>query len=333
MYVMATWYPARPGATAYSDAMPRRLRSALDLVDLPPAEVEEFFATEQPEVVVALVHDLDDRQVGRLVAVPHVRESAVRLVLARLGEFALPEALAAVKGVVEFEVDVPGGGPERHLLVFDGAGVAVSPHRRRGPGRDGVDGRARLRAARLRRQQRRDPAARRTAAASSGDEELALRVGGVFQVPGRPGVAVDPSAVDPREAAVATKGVQDAALDRVMSGGFREVVLDQIVTRMPDFLDARKAREHRLTVGFRIAGRPDGGSDRVVVHVDRGTCRTERDTDGDRDATLLLDGTQFLKLVLGHLNPVTAVMRGSIKVKGDVNAALRLHRLMRIPGS
>ena len=332
MCVMTTGYPARPGATAYSDAMPRRLRSALDLVDLPPAEVEEFFATEQPEVVVALVHDLDDRQVGRLVAVPHVRESAVRLVLARLGEFALPEALATVKGVVEFEVDVPGGAPERHLLVFDGAGVAVSPTGDEAP--DVTVSMAALDFVRL-------VSGGSTAAILllggrlrvSGDEKLALRVGGVFQVPGRPGVAVDPSAVDPVEAAAAVRGVKDAVLDRVMTGGFREVVLDQVITRMPDFLDERKARQHRLTVGFRVAGRPDGGSDRVVVHVDRGTCRVERDTDGDRDATLLLDGTQFLKLVLGHLNPVTAVMRGSIKVKGDVNAALRLHRLMRIPGS
>ncbi len=329
---MATWYPAGPAATAYSDAMPRRLSSALDLVDLPPAEVEAFFATEQPERVVALVHDLDDRQVGRLVAVPHVRESAVRLVLARLGEFALPQALAAVKGVVEFEVDVPGGAPERHLLVFDGAGVAVSPNAEEDP--DVTVSMAALDFVRL--------VSGGSSAAIlllggrlrvSGDEELALRVGGVFQVPGQPGVAVDPSAVDPVEAAAAVKGVKDVVLDRVMSGAFREVVLDQIITRMPDFLDERKAGQHRLTVGFRVEGRPDGGSDRVVVHVDRGTCRAARDTDGDRDATLLLDGTQFLKLVLGHLNPVTAVMRGSIKVKGDVNAALRLHRLMRIPGS
>jgi putative sterol carrier protein len=312
--------------------MPRRLASALDLLDLPPAEVERFFATERPERVVALVHDLDDRQVSRLVGVPHVREAAVRLVLARLGEFALPEALAAVKGVVAFEVDVPQGEAERHLLVFDGLGVEACP-----PGEDDPDVTVSMAALDFVRLVSGGSSAAILLLGGrlrvSGDEELALRVGGVFQVPGQPGVAVDPSAVDPAEAAVAIKGVPDAALDRVMCGGFREVVLDQIVSRMPEFLDERKARQHRLTVGFRIDGRPDGGTDRVVVHVDRGTCRAERDTDGDRDATLLLDGTQFLKLVLGHLNPVTAVVRGSIKVKGDVNAARRLHRLMRIPGS
>ncbi len=89
-----------------------------------------------------------------------------------------------------------------------------------------------------------------------------------------------------------------------------EVVLDQVITRMPDFLDAEKAAKHTFAVGFRVDGRPDGDSDRVVVYVDQGSCRVERDGEGDRDATIVLGGTQFLKLVLGHLNPVTAVMRG-----------------------
>ena len=154
-------------------------------------------------------------------------------------------------------------------------------------------------------------------------------------MPGQPGVAVDPAAVDPAEAAVAIKGVPDATLDRVMSGGFREVVLDQIVTRMPEFLDEQQGPAAPAHGGLprrrptRRRQRPGGPARRR-----RAPCSAERDTDGERDATLLLDGTQFLKLVLGHLNPVTAVMRGSIKVKGDVNAALSgCTRLMRIPGS
>jgi putative sterol carrier protein len=312
--------------------MPPRVSSALELVELSAAEVESFFADEEPERVVSLVAQLDDEQVQTLVSAQHVRESAVRLILGRLGEFALPEPLSRVDGLVEFVVDVPKGEAERHMLRFDGAGVEVVP----------LDGH--------------EPDVRVSLGATDfvrlvsgvcnaailllggrlqveGDEEMALRVGGVFQVPGQPGVAVDPSEVDPEEASRAIKGVKAAHLDKVMTGGFREVVLEQVFTRMPDFLDAEKAAKHTLCVGFRVDGRPDGGSDRVVVYVDRGSCRVERDAEGDRDATIVLSGAHFLKLVLGHLNPVTAVVRGSIKVKGDVNAALTLHRVMRIPGS
>src|SRR6478735_9943602 len=101
--------------------------SALDLADLPPEETDAFFATEDAERVVDLVDALSDRELARLVDVPHLRESAVRHVLARLGEFALPGPLAEVEGVVEFRVDVPRGRPEVHVLVFDGTGVAVAP--------------------------------------------------------------------------------------------------------------------------------------------------------------------------------------------------------------
>ncbi len=312
--------------------MPPRVTSALELVDLPPAEVEEFFGAEEPHRVVALLHDLEDKQVARLFSAAHVRESAVRLVLARLGEFALPGPMSKVRGLVGFEVEVPKAAPERHLLVFDGVGVSLAPPDDLRP--DVTISMGATEFVRL-------VSGGRNAALLllggrlhvSGDEALALLVGGVFQVPGQPGVAVDPSEVDPEQASLAIKGVKDAHLDTVMTGGFREVVLDQVITRMPDFLDERKAADRTLVIGFRVEGRPDGGSDRVVVRVERGTCRVERDVDGDRDATLVLGGTQFLKLVLGHLNPVTAVVRGSIKVKGDLNAALTLHRIMRIPGS
>jgi predicted lipid carrier protein YhbT len=312
--------------------MPPPVSSALELVELSVDEVESFFATEDPERVVSLVADLDDEQVERLVSVPHVRESAVRLILGRLGEFALPEPLAQVDGLVEFVVDVPKGDAERHTLRFDRAGVEVVPADGHQP-----DVRVSMGATDF---------VRLVSGVSNaailllgdrlhvdGDEAMALRVGGVFQVPGQPGVAVDPSEVDPEEASRAIKGVKTAHLDRVMTGGFREVILHQVFTRMPDFLDAEKAAKHSLCIGFRVDGRPDGGSDRVVVYVDQGSCRVERDAEGDRNATLVLSGAHFLKLVLGHLNPVTAVMRGSIKVKGDVGAALALHKVMRIPGS
>jgi putative sterol carrier protein len=312
--------------------MPSQVSSALELVELSPSEVESFFADEQPERLVALVDELDDDEVAKLVAVPHVREVAVRLILARLGEFALAEPLARVKGLVEFAVDAPKGDAERHILRFDGTGVELVAADGHDPDvcvsmgatefvrlvSGGCNAAIMYLGGRLR---------------VDGDEDLALRMGGVFQVPGKPGVAVDPAEVDPEEASRAIADVKDAHLDRVMSGGFREVVLEQVFARMPDFLDRDKAAKQSVTVGFRIDGRPDGGCDRVVVYVDQGSCRVERDGEGDRDATVVLGGAQFLKLVLGHLNPVTAVMRGSIKVKGDVKAALRLHKLMRIPGT
>ena len=99
--------------------------SVLQLADLPAEEVDRFFAAEDPERIVALVDAASDEELRSLVALTHVRDAAVHHVLHRLGEFALPERLARVNGVVEFVVDVPRAEPERHALVFDGHTVAV----------------------------------------------------------------------------------------------------------------------------------------------------------------------------------------------------------------
>ena len=306
------------------------LTSVAQLSGLTPDEVDRFFAEEQPEVIVRLVDAAPDDQLRSLLATAHLRDAAVHHVLNRLEEFAIPDRLRQVNGVVEFVVEVPKGVAERHALVFDGHTVGVLEGDVADPDvtietgildfvrlvSGGKNAALLLLGGRLR---------------VVGDEALALAVGGVFQVPGKPGVAVDPAEVDPEQVAVVLKQVGDGHLRRVMSGGFRAVVLDQVFTRFPQFLDQDKAAGRRLSVGFTITGRPDGGADRVVVHVADGACRVEPDG-AARDATITLSGESFLKLVTGNLNPVLGVMRGALKVRGDVTTALELHKIMRVPG-
>jgi putative sterol carrier protein len=306
------------------------LSSVADLARLSPEDVDRFFAEEDPEAIVALVDAASDEELGRLVRLHHVRDAAVHHVLHRLGEFAIPERLARVSGVVEFVVDVPKGEAERHALVFDGHEVGVLEGQATQVDvtietsaldfvrliSGGCNAALLLLGGRLR---------------VVGDEALALAVGGVFQVPGKPGVAVDPAEVDPEQVAGVLKQVRQAHLEEVMRGGFRPVVLEQVFSRLPEYLDERRSGHHAVSVGFVITGRPDGAADRYAVHVADGACRVEPGGDG-RDATITLGGADFLRLVTGNLNPVMGVMRGHLKVRGDVSAALRLHKLMRIPG-
>ncbi len=306
------------------------LTSVAQLADLAPDEVDRFFGAEQPEVIVRLVDAAPDDELRALLATAHIRDAAVHHVLHRLEEFAIPERLRQVNGVVEFVVEVPKAAAERHALVFDGHTVGVLEGDVADPDvtietgildfvrlvSGGRNAALLLLGGRLR---------------VLGDEGLALAVGGVFQVPGKPGVAVDPAEVDPEQVARVLKGAGDGHLRRVMSGGFRDVVLEQVFARFPEFLDQGKAEGRRLSVGFTITGRPDGGADRYVVHVADGSCRVEP-AGAARDATITLSGENFLKLVTGNLNPVIGVMRGALKVRGDVTTALELHRIMRIPG-
>jgi putative sterol carrier protein len=119
----------------------------------------------------------------------------------------------------------------------------------------------------------------------------------------------------------------------VMEGGFRPVVLEEVFRRFPEFIDSEKASDLTLTVGFRIGGRKDGEVDRYVVHVADGACTVETDPPKgqQRDATISLDGADFLRLATGQLHPVKGVLTGALKVKGDKGKALALNAVMVPP--
>jgi len=314
---------------------------ASTLAGMSEEELDRFFYETDAEVVVGLVTGTSDRDIEKLLGDETVRSAAVGSVLARLDEYAVPERLAAVKGTVAFRLAVPERGQETYVLEFQDGGVdVVPPSTATGPGIEpdvtvscGMLDFVRLvtggvNAAMLHLGDR---------LAIDGDEMLALEVGGVFRVPGTEDVAVDPTALDPAEVAVAIAKVKDAHLHAVMAGGLREVVLAEVFRRMPDYVHERKAERHDLVIGFKIGGRADGGSDRYVVTLREGRATVERLEEGGesgrRDATIALNGAQFLKLVTGHLNPVTGVMRGQLKVRGDVKAALTFSGLMDIPSA
>ncbi len=308
------------------------------LAGMSPEELDRFFHGTDPEEIVALAQATPDGHVARLLEDDPVRGAAVGSVLARLDEYALPERLGQVRGRVSFRLGVPAARGDLPGRVRRRAGGRRTPSREPRRRRDVTITTGMLHFMRL-------VTGGANAAllylgdrlAIDGDELLALEVGGVFRVPGTDGVAVDPTTLDPVDVATAIAGVKDGHLHTVMAGDLREVVLGEVFRRLPDFVDARKARRHRLAVGFRIGGRPDGEPDRYVVVLEDGRATVQRlggSGDGPaRDATIALDGAQFLKLVTGHLNPVTGVVRRQLKVHGDVKAALTFSGLMDIPGA
>ncbi len=51
----------------------------------------------------------------------------------------------------------------------------------------------------------------------------------------------------------------------------------------------------------------------------------------DRDATVTCQAHDYLRLATGHLNPLTGVLKGHLKVKGDRAKALQLSSVIDIP--
>ena len=108
-----------------------------------------------------------------------------------------------------------------------------------------------------------------------------------------------------------------------MASGFRPIVLGEIFRRLPEFVNPARPRDVDLTVGFRLLGNPSGEIERYVVRVRDGVATVDAGDAGEqRDATVTCEGHDYLRLATGHLNPVTGVLKGQLKVRGDKAKAL-----------
>ena len=293
-----------------------------------------FFAETDPVVVVEAVRATSDEQLLELIGRDDVRPLAVAAIVSRMHEYAVPERLAAIRGVVRFDLERRGELLERHGLVFDRGALKHLPEIGEDEPVDVVLRTSVLRFIRL-------VSGEKNAGLEflagkvdiDGDAKLALGIGGLFRVPGTDDVAVDPKRLDPVDVATALKGTKSEHLRKVMASGFRPIVLDEIFRRLPAFVNDRKARNADLTIGFRLQGRPDGEVDRYVVRVVGGTATVTAGADegSERDATVTCEAHEFLRLATGHLGAVSGVLRGQLKVRGDKAKALRLSSVIDFP--
>lgn len=297
------------------------------------AEAVDFFAGVDAEALVAAVRATSDDDLLALLARDEIRPAAVEGILARLHEYAVAERLAELRGVVRFDLERRGTLLERHGLTFEGGGLTLRPGLSGSEPIDVVLRTSLLRFVRIVSGERNAGLEYLSGRLDiDGDEMLALAVGGIFRVPGTGEVAVDPTLLDPVEVATALGEVRSDHLKKVMASGFRPIVLGEIFRRLPEYVNPRKAAKADLTIGFRLLGNPSGEIERYVVRVTGGAATVATgDAGEERDATVTCEGHDYLRLATGHLNPVTGVLKGQLKVRGDKAKALQLSSVIDIP--
>jgi putative sterol carrier protein len=303
------------------------------LRDADPTRARRLLAAWSAKDLVAAVRAASDDELVATLGREEIRPVAVDVILHRLHEYAVPERLADLDGVVRFDLERRDGGLERHALRFHAGRitplVGVAPE----AAADVVLTTSLLRFVRIVSGERNAGLEYLAGTLDiDGDAALALGVGGIFRVPGTDRVAMDPTQLDPVEVATVLKHVPRDHLKKVMTSDFRPIVLAEIFRRLPDYLDERKAKGVDLTIGFRLLGNPSGAVDRYVVRVRDGVATVETgDPGGERDATVTCEGHDYLRLATGHLSPVVGVLRGTLKVKGDKAKALQLSSIIDIP--
>lgn len=300
-------------------------------------EAAELVAAVDMARLVEAVRGASDADLDALVDRDEIRPAVTAGILRRVGELVLAERLAGVSGTARVDLEHRGQLVAHHLLTVS-AGTLDHTLDVRADRTADVALRTSVR--RLIRLATGQLNAGLEYLAGTldivGDADLALALGGMFPAADGSG-PVDPRALDPVEVARIVGRVGSDHLTSVMASGFRPVVLDEIFRRLPDFVNARKANGVRVTIGFRITGRPDGAVDRYVVTLAdaRATVLTGGAADAigpdARNATVTCDACDFVRLATGHLGAVTGVLRGQLKVRGDKTAALRLNSAFDIP--
>ncbi|MEP7286760.1 MAG: SCP2 sterol-binding domain-containing protein [Chloroflexota bacterium] len=89
-----------------------------------------------------------------------------------------------------------------------------------------------------------------------------------------------------------------------------------------------KAQNDSATFQFDLAG--DGGG-KYWLKVANGTCESGAgDAPSPADMTLLTSTTDWLAVVNGELNAMTAFMAGKVKVQGNMGMALKLQSWFKL---
>jgi putative sterol carrier protein len=282
-------------------------------------EVAEALAAADAEEVARALRGVSDDELRRLLRDRELRRTAVQEAFRRM-----PDHLA-------------GRGQDTAVLVVDGEAWAVDLATGTAARDGATDGRVRLEldAAGFLRivTGGADTAAMWLTGdlRLTGDEPFALELAGLFRIPGTDGGDLDPLRIDVPKIAGVVGSVKDRELKERLRGGLRELVLDEIFRRAPEYVRADKAGGSDGLAKFVLTGRADGDADRYGIALRGGAVEAGPDPAGDARVTIRVDGADFLKLVTSNLNPVVSTVRGRIKLKGDVGFAAALLKVFAIP--
>jgi len=139
-----------------------------------------------------------------------------------------------------------------------------------------------------------------------------------------------PSNIDVDAVARLVREIPDRQLRDRLRGPVRQIVLDEIFRRMPQYLNPKQAARVDALVAWRITGRRDGGYDEYRTLIRDGRC-TVGEPAGRPRVTVRTSPVVFLKLVTGNANPVRTALRHRLSIRGDLLFASRLPRIFRIP--
>lgn len=99
------------------------------------------------------------------------------------------------------------------------------------------------------------------------------------------------------------------------------LTVEKLMERMPSAFLPEKAGDLTAEIQFHFEG--DNGGD-WIARIRDGACTTEQGTTESPRLTLSAAADDWVKIVTGELNAMSAFAQGKIKLKGDLSLAMKL---------
>ena len=100
----------------------------------------------------------------------------------------------------------------------------------------------------------------------------------------------------------------------------------ELFAKTAENLIADKASGINAAVAFDLSG-PEGGQ--WTVKIANGNCAVEDGLADGADATISMEGGDYVDMMTGKLNPMMAFMGGKVKVSGDLNTVMKFQTLFK----
>jgi putative sterol carrier protein len=107
-----------------------------------------------------------------------------------------------------------------------------------------------------------------------------------------------------------------------------ELTIEEVMGRMPKAFQPDRAEGVEAVVQYHLTGAEAGD---WIIRIGDGLCEVEKgEADGPR-LTLSADSDDYLKVLTGQLNAMSAFAEGKLKLKGDLSLAMKLMGYFKLP--
>ncbi|GAA3119619.1 putative sterol carrier protein [Kribbella aluminosa] len=137
------------------------------------------------------------------------------------------------------------------------------------------------------------------------------------------------TALDASELARLVDRTSERELRHRLIGGVREIALREIFRRMPEYLRPARAAGFDAVIGWQITGARGPGRtvDEYWLRIHDGHCTVISPQPTPPDISIRTDPTTLLRVVTGNEDPILALLKQRLTVRGDLAQAARLPKL------